>query len=454
MDHGGCLLWSLCFCFILFYPASFHPADRDLFVSDLSPYNSVHGPEQIHIAYGDSPRQMTVLWSTSPVQELASSFVHYGLAPKNYSMKAEGKFVLFTEGNPSGLQYVHRVLLEDLIPGRNYSYRVQSGSNFSEGYEFTAKRDDEDWSPQFLVYGDMGRVGGAPSLQRLIQEARSGHNTAVLHVGDFAYDFHTSGGLYGDAFMNRIQDMAARIPYMTCVGNHEIPFNFSHYRHRFSMPQLVWPTTVSRMWYSFDVAKAHFIAYSTEVYFTHGPVEEQLVWLTNDLKEANKPENRAKRPWIIAFGHRPMYCSNIDNHDCTTLHSVVKKSLEPLFFQYGVDIIIQAHEHSYERLWPVFNGTVTDHSYNNPKAPIHLISGAAGCNEILGICLDPMLGPRGPWSAFREWFPGNAGFGKLRIENSTHVYWEQIKAWDASVTDSIWVKQHNHGPFKLMNLQL
>jgi len=60
----------------------------------------------------------------------------------------------------------------------------------------------------------------------------------------------------------------------------------------------------------------------------------------------------------------------------------------------------------------------------------------------------------GPWSAFREWFPGNAGFGKLRIENSTHVYWEQIKAWDASVTDSIWVKQHNHGPFKPMNLQL
>lgn len=196
------------------------------------------------------------------------------------------------------------------------------------------------------------------------------------------------------------------------------------------------------------------VSYSTEVYFTHGPVEEQLVWLTNDLKEANKPENRAKRPWIIAFGHRPMYCSNIDNDDCTTLHSVVRKSLEPLFFQYGVDIIIQAHEHSYERLWPVFNDTVTDHSYNNPKAPVHLISGAAGCNEVLGICLDPMLGPRGPWSAFREWFPGNAGFGKLRIENSTHVYWEQIKAWDASVTDSIWVKQHNHGPFKLMDLQL
>ena len=70
-------------------------------------------------------------------------------------------------------------------------------------------------------------------------------------------------------------------------------------------------------------------------------------------------------------------------------------SLEPLFFQYGVDIIIEAHEHSYERLWPVFNDTVTAHNYSNPKAPVHLISGAAGCNEAYGICVNPMLGPRG-----------------------------------------------------------
>ena len=70
-------------------------------------------------------------------------------------------------------------------------------------------------------------------------------------------------------------------------------------------------------------------------------------------------------------------------------------SLEPLFFQYGVDIIIQAHEHSYERLWPVFNDTVTAHNYSNPRAPVHIISGAAGCNEFYGICVNPMLGPRG-----------------------------------------------------------
>jgi len=38
---------------------------------------------------------------------------------------------------------------------------------------------------------------------------------------------------------------------------------------------------------------------------------------------------------------------------------------------------------------------VTAHNYTNPKAPVHLISGAAGCNEFYGICVNPMLGPRG-----------------------------------------------------------
>ena len=32
---------------------------------------------------------------------------------------------------------------QGLIPGMKYSYRVQNGSNISDGFEFTAKRDDE-----------------------------------------------------------------------------------------------------------------------------------------------------------------------------------------------------------------------------------------------------------------------------------------------------------------------
>ena len=63
--------------------------------------------------------------------------------------------------------------------------------------------------------------------------------------------------------------------------------------------------------------------------------------------------------------------------------------------KYGVDLILEAHEHSYERLWPVYQEKVYGYDYINPKAPIHLVTGMAGCNEADGVCVNPMWGPRG-----------------------------------------------------------
>lgn len=40
-------------------------------------------------------------------------------------------------------------------------------------------------------------------------------------------------------------------------------------------------------------------------------------------QEANQPENRAVRPWIITMAHRPMYCSDDDQDDCTKFDSYV-----------------------------------------------------------------------------------------------------------------------------------
>lgn len=78
---------------------------------------------------------------------------------------------------------------------------------------------------------------------------------------------------------------------------------------------------------------------------------------------------------------------------------------------------------------------------------VYSINKAATCFKLCGHFTS------GPWSAFRTWFPGNAGFGKLRIVNSTHVFWEQIKAWDASIEDSIWIAQEHHGPFKPLDVE-
>ena len=41
-----------------------------------------------------------------------------------------------------------------------------------------------------------------------------------------------------------------------------------------------------------------------------------------DLAAAN--QKRDKVPWVIAYGHRPMYCSNDDGDDCTLPDSKVR----------------------------------------------------------------------------------------------------------------------------------
>lgn len=400
-------------------------------------------PEQIHISYGETPAEMTVMWST-PLQ--GSSEVLYGKSRHKLDKHTEGDSTIFNLMNPQGLQYIHRVTLMGLTPDQKYYYLVKTGSEKSEILHFKTMKAGYDWSPTLLIFGDMGVVGGAPSLRILNKAARNGSVDAIIHVGDFAYDLHDEGGKVGDDFMNRIQYVASRIPYMTCVGNHEIAGGtFSHYRYRFSMPGVVWPAPINQLWYSFNMGLVHFISYSTEVHFTDGPVEEQLNWLRQDLNEANA--NRDKRPWVIAFGHRPMYCSNNDRDDCTKLNSVVREGFEKLFYDAGVDIIIEAHEHSYERFWPMYQGKVSGKNYRNPQAPVHIIGGAAGCNEFDKVCVNPIFGPKGPWSAFRSWLPGLYGVGKLFAANATHLHWQQLLAVNSQTLDQFWIEQHHHGPF-------
>ena len=96
------------------------------------------------------------------------------------------------------------------------------------------------------------------------------------------------------------------------IGNHEEPQNFNHYINRFS--KSFTQDGDSRMYYSFNVANAHFISLSTELYFYEtDKVQAQYDWLLQDLVEANK--NRHLRPWIITIGHRPTCMGQLTNYD-------------------------------------------------------------------------------------------------------------------------------------------
>lgn len=59
---------------------------------------------------------------------------------------------------------VFRAVMTDLVPHRIHSYRVQTDGHSSLGYTFRHPGNEANRSASFLVYGDLGKVGGKFSV--------------------------------------------------------------------------------------------------------------------------------------------------------------------------------------------------------------------------------------------------------------------------------------------------
>ncbi|KAB0800087.1 hypothetical protein PPYR_07967 [Photinus pyralis] len=410
-------------------------------------------PEQIHLSYGRTSNEIVVTWST--FNDTKESIVKYGIG--GTILTAKGSSKVFVDGGPKKhLQYIHRVILPSLTPNSVYVYHCGSRLGWSAQFWFKSALQTDDWQPSLAIFGDMGNEN-AQSLARLQEETQRGMYDTILHVGDFAYDMDSENGEVGDEFMRQIETIAAYVPYMTCPGNHEERYNFSNYRERFSMPG-----GSESFMYSFDLGPLHIISISTEVYyfmnFGMKPIVFQYEWLEQDLIRANLPENREKHPWIIVMGHRPMYCSLTDKDDCTHHETITRVGipfvhwfgLEELLYNYGVDVEIWAHEHIYQRLWPIYDYKVYNGSYEapyvNPGAPIHIITGSAGCKE--GHDTFNLTKPE--WSAFQS---KDYGYTRLKAFNSSHLYFEQVSDdKDGLVIDTVWVIKDSHEPYQFSKI--
>ncbi|CAN7937773.1 unnamed protein product, partial [Ixodes hexagonus] len=374
-----------------------------------------------------SETERVVTWVT--FLKTRESTVRYGDSTIN--AKVNGYASKFVDGGPKKrTMYVHRVFIRNLKPGVSYRYQCGSTDGWSPEYTFVVPRTNEPLT--LAVYGDLG-CENAVSLPHLRSETERGNIDAVLHLGDMAYDLHSEDGHVGDKFMRQIEPIAAYVPYMTAVGNHERKYNYSHYANRFTM--VGQSGTVNNLFYSFNLGPAHIISFSSDHYLRkhkRTEVRNQFHWLEKDLQVANLPENRSLRPWIITMSHQPMYCSNGGKkRDCNSVDSLVRTglgtrktyALEKLFHKYGVDLQLMGHQHSYERMWPLYNYKVYNEGslelYRNPKAPVHIVSGAAGNFERL----KKFPPDRPQWSAVSI---AKYGFSKLRLSNRTHIHLEYI----------------------------
>jgi len=183
-------------------------------------------------------------------------------------------------------------------------------------------------SVKFLVLGDTGTGGNAQyELAEKMVEAygRFKFEFAIM-LGDNMY-----GGENPSDFVDKFERpykklLDAGVKFYAALGNHDEP------AQRFYKPF----NMDGKRFYKFSKGDVDFFVLDS-TYIT----PEQVGWLKKELEDS-------KAKWKIPYMHHPIYSSGERHGSEMDLRALV----EPLFIQYGVDVVFAGHEHFYERLKP------------------------------------------------------------------------------------------------------
>ena len=246
------------------------------------------------------------------------------------------------------VMYSHKVHVENLKKGKAYSYKVGAESGYVYGAFIVEKesaksitavhmsdaqtKDPTKWnvwrntfSKSVITAGndlDMALYNG----DQFDQNIEKINNVRPLRFNAFskAYDV--------------IQDYKFNIPYMATSGNHEPSARYSQFLHA----DIDYPeggVNGQGCYYSYDYDYAHFVFLNTNDLST-----AQINWLKDDLDAAKDAK------WKIVTLHISPYSTG-DHSNKSENQNIVQK-LTPIFSENHVDLVLQAHDHTYNKTLP------------------------------------------------------------------------------------------------------
>ena len=216
----------------------------------------------------------------------------------------------------------------------------------------------------------------------------------VLALGDLSYDSSAK------CWLEIISPIANKT--MITIGNHDTDstIKLKEYTDFFGL---------KGQYYSFNYQNVHFIVMSTELPYEDG--SEQYNFVNNDL---SKVSLNPDIDWIVVDYHSLAYTSPANIGKGNSAEKELRDIYHPLFVKYNVDLVLQAHNHNYQRSYPIIynnanseNPIITDTKNNNYYDPKGMIFGTVGTG---GESLYPLTG-QAPYVATQY-----VGFGFLNID--------------------------------------
>ncbi len=334
-------------------------AQNTLVVEGQPRYEPTGYPDRIVLTFSGSPdRSLAVTWRTDTTSVAAVAEIAVAGPGSWLHTAAEtvtGRTTTFEAEN--GVANHHSVVFSDLRPGTLYAYRVGGTDTWSEWFQFrTAQTGFAPFA--FLYFGDAQNAVKS-HFSRTIRQAALDLPEArtmvfagdLVNLRDGNHDdewgewFDAGGWLHG------------MIPSIVAAGNHEyvtyseptgsVQRLSPHWPVQFTLPE-DGPAGLREAVYSVDFQGVRFIQLNSAAALyddTGETAQQQAAWLEQRLSDN---PNR----WTVVTFHHPVVsvARGRDNPQ-------IQEAWQPLLERYGVDLVLQGHDHAYGRGANLGNGT-------------------------------------------------------------------------------------------------
>jgi hypothetical protein len=244
-------------------------------------------------------------------------------------------------------------------------------------------------APSEFVFTAAADFGLGPEASATL--GAMGRSGARLHLalGDLSY-----GGLGSErTWCDFVKARVGQTPFQILAGNHEADWDRDGHIDKFAacLPDRMASVGEYAREYYFDVpGLARFILLSPDLtidgkHYFYGGSNEHYAWAVRAIRDARS----AKIPWVIVAMHKS--CLSMAQYYCH-----IYQELFSLLIEEKVDLVLQGHDHSYQRTKQIASGaacpvvkvdafnpaclavTARENQYKKGAGPVFVLTAAGG----------------------------------------------------------------------------
>lgn len=279
---------------------------------------------------------------------------------------------------PEIAAHYHSAILDSMLPGEQYVYQVGFDTIWSEWFQIEMPKEDK---LSFIYFGD-AQNDVKSMWSRVIRQAYAKEPSVnfMLHAGDlinrYERDLEWTEWFHAGGFIH------ATVPSIMTPGNHEYGEEMDlspQWKSQFNLPENG-PDGLEETCYAINYPLAKVISLDAEqIDESEKYRDAQKIWLDSVLSNNHSP-------WVILTLHYPFFSTKPqrDNKE-------LRQHFKPILDKYGVDLVLQGHDHAYGR------GTVNNMSegtnvYDQHGGTVYVVSVSGP--KMYNISSDPWMDRR------------------------------------------------------------